>query len=190
MTRSTSSTLATIYTKEAAIGAVALAGIAVHLILRFTVGTTGSVLGFPSHEIPLLIALACGAPLVIGLVIHLSRLEFSADLLAGISIVTSVILGEYLAGTLVVLMLSGGQALEAYAVRRASFALEALARRLPAVAHRKKSGRVEDLPLANVAVGDALVVFPHETCPVDGVVMSSAIHRPRLGCTENHRGGD
>ena len=171
MARSTSSTLATIYTKEAAIGAVALAGIAIHLILRFAVGTTGSVFGFPSHEIPLLIALACGAPLVIGLVIHLSRLEFSADLLAGISIVTSVMLGEYLAGTLVVLMLSGGQALEAYAVRRASFALEALARRLPAVAHRKKNGRVENLPLANVAVGDALVVFPHETCPVDGVVL-------------------
>ncbi len=171
MARPTSSTLATIYTKEAAIGAVALAGIAIHLILRFAVGTTGSVFGFALHEIPLLIALACGAPLVIGLVIHLSRLEFSADLLAGISIVTSVILGEYLAGTLVVLMLSGGQALEAYAVRRASFALEALARRLPAVAHRKKNGRVENLPLANVAVGDALVVFPHETCPVDGVVL-------------------
>ena len=171
MARSTRSTLANIYTKEAAIGAVALAGIAIHLILRFAVGITGSVFGFPSHQMPLLVALACGTPLVIGLVIHLSRLEFSADLLAGISIVTSVILGEYLAGTLVVLMLSGGQALEAYAVRRASFALEALARRLPAVAHRKKNGRVEDLPLANVAVGDALVVFPHETCPVDGVVL-------------------
>ena len=171
MTRLTSSTVAALYTKEAAIGAVALAAIAVHLILRFAVGTTGSVFGFPSHDIPLLIALACGAPLVIDLVIHVSRLEFSADLLAGVSIVTSVILGEYLAGTLVVLMLSGGQALEAYAVRRASFALEALARRLPAVAHRRNNGGVEDAPLAEVAVGDALVVFPHETCPVDGVVL-------------------
>ncbi|MEP6919304.1 MAG: heavy metal translocating P-type ATPase, partial [Acidobacteriota bacterium] len=113
MARSASTTLATIYTKEAAIGAVALAGMAVHLILRFGIGTTGSIFGFPSHEIPLLVALACGIPLVIALVIHLSRLEFSADLLAGISIVTSVMLGEYLAGTLVVLMLSGGQALEA-----------------------------------------------------------------------------
>ena len=142
-----------------------------HLILRFGVETTGTVFGFPSQAIPLLVALTCGTPLVIGLVIHLSRWEFSSDLLAGISIVTSVILGEYLAGTLVVLMLSGGQALEAYAVRRASFALEALARRLPSVAHRKKDGGVGDLPLAEVAVGDALVVFPHETCPVDGVVL-------------------
>ena len=133
--------------------------------------TTGTVCGCPSPAIPLLVALTCGTPLVFGLVIHLSRLEFSSDLLAGISIVTSVILGEYLAGTLVVLMLSGGQALEAYAVRRASFALEALARRLPALAHRKRDGDVGDVPLAEVAVGDALVVFPHETCPVDGVVL-------------------
>ena len=106
-----------------------------------------------------------------GLALHLSRREFNADLLAGIAIVTAVILGEYLAGTLVVLMLSGGQALEAFAVRRASFALEALARRLPAVAHRKTGASLGDVPLADVAVGDALMVFPHEACPVDGVVV-------------------
>src|SRR5581483_2000689 len=96
--------------------------------------------------------------------------EFGSDLLAGISIVTSVILGEYLAGTLVVLMLSGGETLEAYAVRRASSALAALARRMPAAAHRSRGGALEDVPLDAVAVGDLVVVFPHETCPVDGTV--------------------
>ena len=127
MKRQTSNIIAILYTKEVIIAAIALVAIGVHLILRFGVETTGTVFGFPSQAIPLLVALTCGTPLVFGLVIHLSRLEFSSDLLAGISIVTSVILGEYLAGTLVVLMLSGGQALEAFAVRRASFALEALA---------------------------------------------------------------
>ena len=166
-----SSAGASFYTKEGAIGAIALVGIGFHLMLRFGIGTTSTVLDFPTQAIPLLVALTCGTPLLIGLIVHVSRLEFSADLLAGIAIVTSVILGEYLAGAIVVLMLSGGQALEAYAVRRASFALEALARRLPAVAHRKKNGGVRDLPLAEVTVGDALFVFPHETCPVDGVVL-------------------
>src|ERR1700751_3296708 len=103
--------------------------------------------------------------------IRLSRWEFSSDLLAGISIVTSVLLGEYLAGTLVVLMLSGGQALENYAVRRASFALEALARRMPSLTHRRIEGVMGDIPLTDVAVVDSLVVFPHETCPVDGRVL-------------------
>ena len=55
---------------------------------------------------------------------------------------TAVLLGEYLAGTFVVLMLSGGEALEGYAVRRASSALRALAGRMPAVAHRRRDGRI------------------------------------------------
>jgi heavy metal translocating P-type ATPase len=171
MKRQTSDFIAILYTKEVIIAAIALGAIGIHLILRFGSEIPGLVFGFPLQAIPLLIALLCGTPLVFGLVIHLSRFEFSSDLLAGISIITSVILGEYLAGTLVVLMLSGGQALEAFAVRRASFALEALAKRLPSLAHRKQDGNVGDVPLAEVAVGDALVVFPHETCPVDGVVL-------------------
>ena len=171
MKRQTSNIIAILCTKEVIIAAVALVAIGAHLVLRFGIETTGTIFGFPPQTIPLLIALACGTPLVFSLAIHLSRFEFSSDLLAGISIVTSVILGEYLAGTLVVLMLSGGKALEAFAVRRASFALEALAKRLPSLAHRKQNGSVDDVPLAEIAVGDAIVVFPHETCPVDGVVL-------------------
>ena len=145
MKRPTSNIIAALHAKEVIIAAIALAAIVVHLILRFGVEKPGAVVGLQSQDIPLLLALTSGIPLVVGLVIRLSRLEFSSDLLAGISIVTSVILGEYLAGTLVVLMLSGGQALEAYAVRRASFALEALARRMPSLAHRKKDGAVGDV---------------------------------------------
>jgi heavy metal translocating P-type ATPase len=98
-------------------------------------------------------------------------LQFGSDLLAGLSIVTSAILGEYLAGSLVVLMLSGGEALEAYAVRNASSVLNALAKRMPTVAHRRFDGRVEDVAIADVAIGDVVVVFPHEACPIDGTVM-------------------
>ena len=174
MKRSTSNIVAALYTKEVAIAVVALVAIGIHLILRFGGEPTGAIFGFPTHALPLLIALACGLPLLLGLVLRLSRLEFSSDLLAGISIVTSVLLGEYLAGTLVVLMLSGGQALENYAVRRASFALEVLARRMPSLAHRRIEGVMGDIALTDVAVGDSLVVFPHETCPVDGNVLEGS----------------
>ena len=62
-------------------------------------------------NVPLLAALILGGtPLVLILLGKLIRRQFGSDLLAGISIVTSVFLGEYLAGTLVVLMLSGGEA--------------------------------------------------------------------------------
>ncbi len=98
------------------------------------------------------------------------RLQFGSDLLAGTSIVTAALLGEYLAGALVVPILSGGEAVEGYAVRSASSVLRALARRMPAVAHRRHDGRLADVPLSEVAAGDTLVVFPHEACPVDAAV--------------------
>ena len=154
------------------IASLALAAIALHLYLRFGLVSDAELWGLPINQLPLLACLlAGGVPLVIELLVRLLRADFGSDLLAGISIVTSVVLGEYLAGSLVVLMLSGGEALEAYAVRRASSILEALAKRMPLVAHRKIDGTLSDVPLMSVALGDALVVLPHEICPVDGTVV-------------------
>ncbi len=158
-------------TKEVIIAALALTGISVHLVLRFVVPPVGTLFGLPMQELPLLVALICGAPLTIGLIAKTFKLEFSSNLLAVISIITAVFLGEYLAGTIVVLMLASGQALEAYAVRRASFALDALAKRLPSLAHKKVGASVNDVPLTEVAIGDEVIVFPHETCPADGTVV-------------------
>ncbi len=148
------------------IAGVALAGIALHLILRF-----GARCEPFSYQIPLWIVLGFGGvPLLYGLLTKLAKLQFGSDLLAGISIVTAVVLGEYLAGALVVLMLSGGEAVEGYAVRSASSVLRALARRMPSLAHRRRDGRMADVPLSDVTPGDTLVLFPHEICPVDGTV--------------------
>ncbi len=156
---------------RAAIALAALVAIGLHLALRFG-GAFGSLGPVRVADLPLLAALLLGGgPLVVELAANALRREFGSDLLAGLSIVTSLILGEYLAGTLVVLMLSGGQALEAFAVRSASSALSALARRMPSVAHRRTEGGLKDVPLADVAVGDTLVVLPHEVCPVDGTVL-------------------
>ncbi len=147
-------------------GATVLA-IAAHLLLRF-----GFRLGDAVSNLPLWAAyLFGGAPLVWGLIGNLLRREFGSDLLAGISIVASVLLGEYLAGALVILMLSGGEAIEAYAVRSASSVLKALAKRMPSVAHRRSGTSFVDVALDEVAVGDLLEVLPHEICPVDGTVV-------------------
>jgi heavy metal translocating P-type ATPase len=153
--------------RQLIIAALAVGGIALHLVLRFGAGASAATANFP-----LLVVLALGGlPLVAELLVKLFRRQFGSDLLAGISIITSVILGEYLAGALVVLMLSGGEALEVFAVRRASSVLRALASRVPSAAHRKHNASVSDVPLADVAVGDTLIVFPHEICPVDGTVI-------------------
>ena len=84
---------------------------------------------------------------------------------------TSVIMGEYLAGSIIVLMLAGGEALESYALRSASSVLAALAKRMPSIAHRKTDSKIVDVALHEVAVGDTLALYPHDICPVDGVVI-------------------
>lgn len=152
--------------RQLAIAILAVTGIMLHLVLRFAMGR-------PDHEsvIPLWVVLGLGGvPLTLELAVNLFRREFGSDLLAGISIVTAIILHEYLAGALVVLMLSGGETIERYAVRNASSVLQALARRMPSVAHRKTDSGTADIAVDAIAVGDSLVLFPHETCPVDGTV--------------------
>lgn len=153
--------------KQVAIAVLAAITIAIHLVLRFGLASSS-----PVCDAPLIAALVLGGgPLVWSLLVKLWHREFGSDLLAGISIVTSVILGEYLAGTLVVLMLSGGEALEEYAVRSASSVLEALSKRMPSIAHLKVGSQLRDVPLDQLEVGDHVLVFPHEVCPIDGTVV-------------------
>lgn len=124
------------------------------------------------QQLPLLIAIiAGGTPLVLELTGELVHGRFGSDLLAAVSIITALLLSEFLAGTIVVMMLSGGQALESYAVRNASSVLDALARRMPQVAYRLEGSQLVEVPLEQVEPGHLIVVGPHETCPVDGEVI-------------------
>ncbi len=158
--------------RHATIAVLSILMIALHFMLRYVFLTNDSFLGTPAHDFPLALTLLCGGGLLVWeLLRKLLQRQFGSDLLAGISIVTSIVLGEYLAGSFVVLMLSGGEAMETYAVRRASSVLEALARRMPSVAHCTRNGRLEDIALEAIAIGESLVILPHEICPVDGTVI-------------------
>ena len=149
------------------IALLAVASIVLHLLLRYLFHVPRI-----AWQAPLILTLlAGGLPLLARLTRKLLHAEFGSDHLAGISMVTSVILGEYLVGVIVILMLSGGTALEQFASRKASSVLDALARRMPQVAHRKIGHNLSDVKLGKIAIGDTLAVFPHETCPVDGVVV-------------------
>lgn len=154
--------------RQSIIAALSLVGILAHLILR-----AARLDAYVSPDLPLEIVVGVGGTtLVAQLVVKLASRQFGSDLLAGLSIVTAVVCDEYLAGALVVLMLSGGQTIEALVVGRASSALRALARRMPSIAHRRLDNEIEEVALDAVAIGDRLVVFPHEICPVDGIVVS------------------
>ena len=149
------------------IASFAVLGIAATLMARYLFGASEFTALLPS----LLTIIVGGSVLVFTLIAGMFKGEFGSDLLAGISIITSLLLGEYLAGALVVLMLSGGTALEEYAMNRASSVLDALAKRMPSIAHRRVGVSMEEIPADEVRAGDEVVVLPHELCPVDGVVL-------------------
>jgi cation transport ATPase len=113
-----------------------------------------------------------GAPLVWTTVRGMLRGQFASDVVAMLAIVAAVGMNEPFAGVLVVLMQSGGEALDAYAFHRASSSLETLLARAPRRARRKQGNHLEEIDVADVVVGDELAVRPGELIPVDGTLLS------------------
>jgi len=149
------------------IALLSAAGIVIHLSLRYLLHTRTDV-----SEIPLYVAVAAGGlPLLWKLGQRLIHLEFGSDLLAGLSIVAAAVTDQYLVGAIIVLMLSGGNALESFATERANSVLAALHKRTPRIAHRKTESGHLDVSLEEVQIGDAIMILPHEIVPVDGTVI-------------------
>ena len=104
---------------------------------------------------------------------ELRRGTFGVDILAVTAIVASVVVGEYWAAIVIVLMLTGGEALEDYAANRAKRDLTALLSRAPQLGHRLLAdGSTEDVPIEAVVPGDRVVVRANEVVPVDGTLVS------------------
>jgi heavy metal translocating P-type ATPase len=102
--------------------------------------------------------------------------DFASDVVAMLAIVGAVALQQPLAGLVVVLMQTGGEALETYAVARASSAVEALEADAPRHAHRVVDSVVVDIDAAAIVPGDVLLVRPGELVPCDATVMSGTSH--------------
>jgi heavy metal translocating P-type ATPase len=98
--------------------------------------------------------------------------RFGVDVLAILSLLGALAVGEYLAGALIGVMLATGQALDEAAARRATKDLRALLDRVPRTARRRTRDGVEMVELDLIAVGDVVVVGPGEVLPVDGLVHS------------------
>ena len=113
-------------------------------------------------------------PLGIAVVRDLLHRKTGVDLIALLAMAGALVLGQYLAGAVVGVMLSGGQALERYASSRARRELSALLDRAPRIVHRHENGNLCSVDVADVRVGDLLLVKPGEVVPVDGVITSEA----------------
>ena len=123
-----------------------------------------------------------GAPVVWNTLRGLAAGRFAADLVAMLAIVGALLLGEPLAGLIVVLMQTGGEALERYAEGRASEAVRELEAAAPRIAHRIGDRGPEDVSVEAVEVGDELLVRPGELIPCDADVVdgTSSVDTSRL----------
>ena len=118
-----------------------------------------------------------GAPLVWRTLKGLVHGRFASDVVAALAIVAAVPIDQPMAGLVIVLMQSGGEALERFAEGRASAAVRALEEAAPRIAHRvRPDGGVDDLPAEAVAVGDLLLVRPGELVPCDAEVTLGRSH--------------
>ena len=104
------------------------------------------------------------------------RGQFAADVVATFAIVAAVALNQPFVGLVIVLMQTGGEALERYAEGRASDAVRALEAAAPRTAHRLRGNAIDDIPVDDVAVGDILLVRPGELVPCDAVVIDGTAH--------------
>ncbi len=112
-------------------------------------------------------------PLTVSIVRTLARGRVGVDAIALIAMAGALAIGQYLAGAVIALMLSGGNALEAMASRRARQELTALLERMPSIAHRRSGEGWEEVPVGELAVGDVVLVRAGEVVPVDGALQSA-----------------
>ena len=121
-------------------------------------------------------ALGVAAFLAWHMVKELIQRRFGVDILAVIAIVATVLVGEYVASIVIVLMVSGGRALEDFAESRARRELSSLLAREPQVAHKidLATQAVSDVGADEVLSGDTILVRSGEVVPVDGRVLSAS----------------
>lgn len=114
-------------------------------------------------------------PAVWWVITALRHRRLGVDLIAVLSLLGTLLVGEYAAGSLIAVMLAGGRALDAAATRRASRDLTALLQRAPRFARRRVGARVSVVPCADIAVDDIVVVSPGDVVPVDGRLTGPAM---------------
>lgn len=110
-------------------------------------------------------------PLWFTMIRDMLRGHFGVDLIAGVALLGTFFFGEYLPGVVILLMLSGGQLLEGYAMTRARRELTQLLSRAPEKAHVREGDKIRDVRVENITVGMIVLIKPGEIIPVDGFIL-------------------
>lgn len=156
-----------IFLKNYPIPFFVLLGLLLGIFFRFVL--QNSIL---AHWIWFITLVIGGLPILYNTIKGMLKGKFALDVVAMLAIITAIILDEAFAGCVVVLMQSGGEAIEDFGLRRASSSLANLLARAPRSARRKKDGQMEDIDAHEVKVGDILIIRSGDLIPVDGTIVS------------------
>lgn len=131
---------------------------------------------FGHRELAAWIWTAAVVPVVIALAVSIVRAlmagRMGVDAIALLAMGGAIALDQSLAAIVVAIMYTGGTLLEDYAVARAERSLKSLVDRAPRLAHRRTGEAVDDVAIADVKIGDAILVRAGEIIPVDGLITS------------------
>ncbi len=126
-------------------------------------------------------------PIVVALAASIARDLFrgrmGVDAIAFLSMIAALALGQTLAGIVVAIMYAGGTVLEDFAVTRAERSLKHLVNRAPRIAHRRADQSVEDVPVDDLKIGDAILIRAGEVIPIDGLITSASAVIDELALT-------
>ena len=157
-----------LFSKRYPIPAIAIIGLIVGTVVHYIFNDeeTGQWIWF----ITLVIG---GAPIVFETIKEMLHGRFASDIVAMLAISTAIITNEAFPGVIIVIMQSGGKALEDYAFRKATTSLDELMTRSPKIAHRKINDKeIEEVDVERIRIGDQLVIRPGDLVPVDGTIVS------------------
>lgn len=108
----------------------------------------------------------------IGMVRSIKNGDYGVDLLAILAVVATLAVGEYWAAMVILVMLTGGDALEDYAAKKANTELKSLLDNTPQIAHVVTDETTNNLAVKDVRVDTDIIVKPGEIVPLDGEVVA------------------
>lgn len=97
--------------------------------------------------------------------------RWGIDILAIIAIVSTMLIRDYWATWMILVMATGGETLEDYATSQADRELRSLLNNSPRVANKMVDGSLVEVKVDDLAIGDHVLITPGQQVPVDGVVV-------------------
>ena len=97
--------------------------------------------------------------------------RWGVDILAIIAVVSTMIVGDYWAAWMILIMLTGGDSLEDYATSQADKELRSLLQNSPRIADKLVNGKIEEVKVDDLNIGDTVLIKPGSQVPVDGEII-------------------